>query len=159
MTSQFGRRDLLRLGALAVTALPLAAACTSQPTTPPPPDPLTALADAAAADAATARGIASKFPAVADRFGLIATNRDAQATALRAEVDRATPPPTTSSVAPPTPTGTAYPDQASAVAGMAASLGAAQQKATELALTVPTYRAGLLGSVVAGCACLKELLS
>jgi hypothetical protein len=158
VTHQIGRRDLLRLSTLAVTALPLAAACTSQPM-PPPPDPLTALADAAAADAATARGIASKFPAVADKFGLIATNRDAQAAALRAEVDRATPPPTTSSVAPPTPTGTTYPDQGSAVAGMAAALGDAQRKATDLALTVPSYRAGLLGSVVAGCACLKELLS
>jgi hypothetical protein len=159
VTPQLGRRALLRLGALTVLAAPAVAACTSQPTTPPPPDPLTALADAAAADAATARGLAGRFPALTARFQLIATNRDAQAVALRKEIDRATPPPTTTSAAPSSPQGATYPDQAAAVAGMAASLGAAQDAATQVALTAPTYRAGLVGSVVAGCACLKELLS
>jgi hypothetical protein len=160
VTPQLGRRALLRLGALTVLAVPAVAACTTQPTTPPPPDPLSALADAAAADAATARGAAAKFPAARAKFQLIATNRDAQAVALRKEIDRATPPPTTSSAAPSSPPqGATYADQAAAVAGMAASLGAAQDAATQVALTVPTYRAGLVGSVVAGCACLKELLS
>lgn len=160
MTPTLGRRALLRLGALTVLAAPAVAACTSEPTTPPPPDPLTALADAAAADAVTARALATKHPALAAKFQLIATNRDAQAVALRKEIDRATPPPaTSSSAAPSTPPAASYPDQAAAVAGMAASLGAAQDKATEVALTAPAYRAGLVGSVVAGCACLKELLS
>jgi hypothetical protein len=160
VTPQLGRRALLRLGALTVLAAPAVAACTPTPTTPPPPDPLAALADAAAQDAATARGLAGKFPALAAKFQLIATNRDAQAVALRKEIDRATPPPTTSSTAPSSPPqGTSYPDQAAGVAGMAASLGAAQDAASQVALTAPTYRAGLVGSVVAGCACLKELLS
>lgn len=160
MTPLLGRRALLRLGALTVLAAPAVAACTSEPTAPPPPDPLAALADAAAADAATARSLAAKYPPLAAKFQLIGTNRDAQAVALRKEIDRATPPPSTSSsAAPSTPQGATYPDQAAAVAGMAASLGAAQDQATQLALTVPTYRAGLVGSVVAGCACLKELLS
>lgn len=160
MTPLLGRRALLRLGALAVLAAPAVAACTSEPTAPPPPDPLAALADAAAADAVTARSLAGKFPALAARFQLIATNRDAQAVALRKEIDRATPPPSTSaSAAPSSPQATPYADQAAAVAGMAASLADAQDKATQLALTVPTYRVGLVGSVVAGCACLKELLS
>lgn len=160
MTPQLGRRALLRLGALTVLAAPAVAACTPTPTTPPPPDPLAALADAAAQDAATARGLAGKFPALAAKFQLIATNRDAQAVALRKEIDRATPPPTTSSAAPSSPPqGASYPDQAAGVAGMAASLGAAQDAASQVALTAPTYRAGLVGSVVAGCACLKELLS
>lgn len=160
MTPLLGRRALLRLGALTVLAAPAVAACTSEPTAPPPPDPLAALADAAAADAATARSLAARYPALAAKFQLIATNRDAQAVALRKEIDRATPPPSTSaSAAPSTPPAITYPDQAAAVAGMAAALAAAQDKATQLALTVPTYRAGLVGSVVAGCACLKELLS
>lgn len=160
MTPQLGRRALLRLGALTVLAAPAVAACTSQPTTPPPPDPLAALADAAAADAVTARGLAAKFPAMQAKFALIATNRDAQAVALRKEIDRATPPPTSTSAAPSsTAPGATYPDQAAAVAGMAAALGAGQDAAAKLALTVPTYRAGLVGSVAAGCACLKELLS
>ena len=160
MTPLLGRRALLRLGALAVLAAPAVAACTSEPAAPPPPDPLSALADAAAADAATARGLAAKHPALAAKFQLIATNRAAQAVALRKEIDRATPPPSTSvSPAPSTPPAATYPDQAAAVAGMVASLAAAQDKATQVALAAPTYRVGLVGSVVAGCACLKELLS
>ncbi|MFC0545096.1 hypothetical protein [Kutzneria chonburiensis] len=161
MTPQLDRRALLRLGALTVLAAPAVAACTPTPTAPPPPDPLAALADAAAKDAATARAAAAKFPAVQAKFELIATNRDAQAVALRKEIDRATPPPTATTATTPSspPQGTGYPDQAAAIAGLAASLGAAQDAATQVALTVPTYRAGLVGSVVAGCACLKELLS
>ena len=160
MTPQLGRRALLRLGALTVLAVPAVAACTPQPAPPPPPDPLAALADAAAADAATARRLAGQFPALAAKFQLIAANRDAQAVALRKEIDRATPPPSTSSTAPSSaPQGATYPDQAAAVAGMAASLGAAQDAAIQVALAAPTYRAGLVGSLVAGCACLKELLS
>jgi hypothetical protein len=160
VTPQLDRRALLRLGALTVLAAPAVAACTPTPTAPPPPDPLAALADAAAKDAATARAAAAKFPAVQAKFELIATNRDAQAVALRKEIDRATPPPTSPSTAPSSPPqGTGYPDQAAAIAGLAGSLGAAQDAATQVALTVPTYRAGLVGSVVAGCACLKELLS
>jgi hypothetical protein len=153
------RRALLRLGALTAAAAPLAAACTSQPSAPPAPDPLAALADAAASDAVTARGLAEQFPALAAKFQLIATNREAQAAALRKEIDRAAPPTSTSAAPTSASRGTTYPDQASAVQGMVAALGSAQQKATEVALTVPSYRAGLVGSVVAGCACLKELLS
>jgi len=161
VTPQLDRRALLRLGALTVLAAPAVAACTPTPTAPPPPDPLAALADAAAADAVTARGLAAKFPAVQARFELVATNRDAQAVALRKEIDRATPPPTSTTSAAPSSTapGPTYPDQAAAVAGMVASLKAAQDAAAQVALTVPTYRAGLVGSVVAGCACLKELFS
>ncbi|MFI9384791.1 hypothetical protein [Kutzneria sp. NPDC052558] len=160
MTPLLGRRALLRLGALAVLAAPAVAACTSEPAAPPPPDPLSALADAAAADAVTARALAAQHPQLAAKFQLVATNRDAQAVALRKEIDRATPPPSTSSsAAPSTPKAATYPTQAAAVAGLAASLTAAQSKATEVALAAPAYRAGLVGSVVAGCACLKELLS
>jgi hypothetical protein len=160
VTPQLGRRALLRLGALTVLAAPAVAACTPEPTAPPPPDPLAALADAAAADAATARSLAAQHPSLAATFQLIAANRDAQAVALRKEIDRAIPPPSTSSSATAGPPPAAsYPDQAAAVAGMAASLASAQDKATEVALAAPTYRAGLVGSVVAGCACLKELLS
>ncbi len=160
MTPLLGRRALLRLGALAVLAAPAVAACTSEPSAPPPPDPLAELADAAAKDAATARGLATQYPPLAAKFQLIATNRDAQAVALRKEIDRATPPPSTSSsAAPSTPQAATYPSQAAAVAGMVASLAAAQDKATQVALAAPTYRVGLVGSVVAGCACLKELIS
>jgi hypothetical protein len=161
VTPLLGRRALLRLAALAAVAAPAVAACTTQPPAPPPPDPLAALADAAAADAATARGLAAAYPALAAKFQLVATNREAQAVALRKEIDRATPPPSTSASTTPSspPQGKTYPDQAAAVAGLAASLGSAVEQATRVALSAPSYRAGLVGSVVAGCACLKELLS
>lgn len=154
------RRGLLRLGLLAVTALPLAAACTSQPAPPQPPDPLEDLARAATADAATAREVAAKFPALAAQAGLVATNRGEQAAALRKEIDRATPPPTSSSAPSTSATPPSVPgDQAAALAAMQSALVAAQKQAADAVLTVPSYRAGLVGSVAAGCASLKESLS
>ncbi|AHI00567.1 hypothetical protein KALB_7209 [Kutzneria albida DSM 43870] len=153
------RRGLLRLGLLAAAALPLAAACTGQPAAPPAPDPLADLARAAETDAATAREVAARFPGVAAQAGLVATNRSAQATALRKEIDRVAPP--TSST--PAPTANSAPtvpgDQESAVAALVSALTAAQKQAAEAALTVPSYRAGLVGSVAAGCASLKEVLA
>jgi hypothetical protein len=154
------RRGLLRLGLIAVTALPLAAACTSEPAPPPQPDPLEDLARAATTDAAAARAVATEFPALAAQAGLVATNRGEQAAALRKEIARATAPPTSSSVpsktvqAPPVPG-----DQDSALASMLSALVTAQKRATDAVLTVPAYRAGLVGSVAAGCASLKEALS
>jgi len=149
------RRDLLR-GLVAVAALPLAAACTPGPSLP---DPLEELARAAESDAAVARAAVARFPALAAQAGAVATNRAEQAAALRREIDRTatqTAPSTTAapSSAPPVPD-----DQATVLTTLVAALDAAQKRAAEVALTVPSYRAGLVGSVAAGCASLKEVLS
>lgn len=157
------RRELLRAGAVTAVAAPLAvpilAACTTQPQ-PGAPDPLAALVTAADTDVRTAQAAAAAFPNSAPTLRVVAAVRQQQADALRAEVNRAntspttTPtPPTTDSSAPPPPS-----DVATAMNQLAGSLRAAQQQATGLVPTVPRYRAGLVGSVSAGCASVLEAL-
>lgn len=146
------RREVLRLGALTALALPVLAACTT-PEPPPPPDPLAALAATARADAAAATAIASSDPSLAGQASEIATARTEHAEALQAEVDRERPP---ASSAPP-PSEPAPP--ADPKATLVAALTAAEQEAAALVETLPRYRAGLVGSVAAGCAALREVLA
>jgi hypothetical protein len=152
---------LLRAGALTAVAAPLAvpilAACTIQ-SLPTAPDPLAALLTAADTDVRTAQAAAAAFPDSAPTLRVVATVRQQQADALRAEVNRAniaptttTTPPTTDSSPPPGNVGTT-------MSQLASSLRAAQQQAAALVPTVPRYRAGLVGSVSAGCASLLEAL-
>jgi hypothetical protein len=135
---------------LAVAAAPLAVACTTEPPAPPPPDPLSALAAQARADAALARTL-SGTPAAAE----IAKARDTHARLLQAEVDRERPP--LSSTAPPAPT--APPTPPDPLAALRTALDAAVRDASAIVPKLPTYRAGLVGSVAAGCASLREVLS
>jgi hypothetical protein len=130
-------------------------ACTTPPTTPPPPDPLADLASTARADASFARAVASAVPSLAAATGLVADARSAHAEALQREVDRVRPPRTSasSSSAPPPVV-----DPASARGQLVDGLRAAEKRIGELIGSVPRYRAGLLGSVAAGCASLREVL-
>ncbi|KAA2258861.1 hypothetical protein F0L68_22335 [Solihabitans fulvus] len=151
------RRGVLVVGALTALAAPLAVAC-STPEPPLPPDPLTELAVQARADAAAAAAIASAQPGLAEAAGLVATNRGEHAKVLQAELDRARPPSPSSSAAPtksaaPTPP---PPDPQSAKTALTDALTAAEKKASELVLTLPNFRAGLVGSIAAGCAALRE---
>ncbi|MFD9740210.1 hypothetical protein [Umezawaea sp. NPDC059074] len=134
---------------LAAASAPLAVACTTPPPAPPPPDPLAELAVQARADAALATAAGASE---------VADARAEHAKLLQAEVDRARPSGPSSSAAPaststPPPPSGATPDE------VVAALNAAQKAGTELLATVPSYRAGLLGSVVAGCASLVEAMS
>ncbi|MFC4856345.1 hypothetical protein [Actinophytocola glycyrrhizae] len=150
----FTRRAALRLGTLAAVA-PLVAACTEEPSAPPPPDPLADLAAKARADAALAEAIATAQPALAAAAGEIAKARTEHATALQAEVDRERPPASSSSTRPPS-----APDVPSdAVAALADALTTAEKQAADLVPSVSRYRAGLLGSVAACCASLRVVLS
>ena len=150
------RRTLLRAGALVAVAGPLVAACTGQPKAAPP-DPLQPMLNAATGDAAAAKAAATAFADNGATLAVIAAVRRAQAAALRAEVNRAAgaPPsqaaPTTSAVKPPT-------DEATVTARLIAGLATAQHQAAALMPTLPRYRAGLVGSVAAGCASLAEAL-
>lgn len=147
------RRAALRLGALA--ALVPVVACTAEPEKPPPPDPLAALADQARADAALATAIGAAQPALAQAAAEIAGVRTEHEKALRTEVDRARPPVSSSATKPP-----AAPEvPADGGAALLEALTAAEQKAAELVPSVSRYRAGLLGSVAAGCASLRVVLS
>jgi hypothetical protein len=148
------RRTVLRLGAAA--ALVPMVACTPEPEPPPPPDPLADLAAQARADAALATAIASAQPAVAAAATEIAQARTEHATVLQDEVNRARPPVSSSSsskapAAPQVP--------ADGVAALLGALTTAEKQAADLVPTVPRYRAGMLGSVAAGCASLREVLT
>ncbi|GAB1514557.1 hypothetical protein [Actinophytocola sp. KF-1] len=148
------RRAALRLGALAAL-VPVVAACTEEPPAPPPPDPLADLAAQARADAALATAVASAQPAVAAAAQEVAAARTEHAKVLQAEVDRARPPVSSSATKPP-----AAPEvPADGVAALGEALTTAEKQAADLVPSVPRYRAGLLGSVAAGCASLRVVLS
>jgi hypothetical protein len=150
------RRAALRLGALAAL-VPVVAACTEEPSAPPPPDPLAELAAKARADAALATAIATAQPALATAATEIAQARTEHATALQAEVDRAKPPVSSSSSSTRPPASPETP--ADGVAALVDALTTAERQAADLVPSVPRYRAGLLGSVAAGCASLRVVLT
>jgi hypothetical protein len=131
-------------------------ACTEEPEKPPPPDPLADLAAQARADAALATLVATGTPALAAQATEIAQARTEHATALQAEVDRARPPVSSSASTSPTPAPEAPADPTAALVD---ALTAAEQQAAALVPTVPRHRAGLLGSVAAGCASLRVVLT
>lgn len=134
----------------AVAAAPLAVACTTEPPAPPPPDPLSALAAQARADAALATTLKT-VPAAAE----IAKARETHARLLQAEVDRERPP--LSSTAPPAPT--SPPTPPNPLAALRTALDESVRAASDVIGKVPSYRAGLVGSVAAGCASLREVLA
>jgi hypothetical protein len=147
------RRGALRLGALA--ALVPVVACTPEPAAPPPPDPLAELAAQARADATLATAIGAANPALAAGATEIAQARTEHATVLQAEVDRERPPVSSTSSKPP-----ATPEvPADGVTALVDALTAAEKAAADLVPSVPRYRAGMLGSVAAGCASLRVVLT
>jgi hypothetical protein len=135
-----------------VFALP---ACTAEPKPPPPPDPLTALAEQARKDAVAADALAKSAPDLAALAGEVAKARTEHARLLQAEVDRERPPASTSAA----PTSTSPAPAAGTKATLVEALKAAEQKAGELVPSVSRYRAGLLGSIAAGCASFREVLA
>ncbi|MCP2256895.1 hypothetical protein LX15_000578 [Streptoalloteichus tenebrarius] len=157
------RRRFLLAGVLAMAAAPLAAACTSTPPPPPGPDPLEPLAARARADAALARAVAESVPGAGQDLvqaaTAVAASRKAHAEALDQEIQRARP--VTGSSAPSSSSGvpTAPPTAAEAKAALVEALTAAEQEARALVTTAPRHRAGLLGSVTASCASLREVLA
>jgi hypothetical protein len=155
-----GRRALLRVGVVTAVAAPVAG-CTAEPEPPPPPDPLAELAAQARADAGAAQAVAAGAPALAAAANVVAAARGEHATVLQSEVDRERPP-ATSATSPATSTsGAPAPpaDPAAAKTAMVEALAAAEKRAAELVPTLPRYRAGLVGSVAAGCASLREGLA
>jgi hypothetical protein len=148
------RRAALRFGAVA--ALLPVVACTPEPEPPPPPDPLADLAAQARTDAALATAIASAQPALAGTATEVAQARTEHAKVLQAEVDRARPPVSSAASAPKT---TAPEVPADGAAALVTALTDAEKQAADLVPSVPRYRAGMLGSVAAGCASLRVVLT
>jgi hypothetical protein len=155
--SSLRRRDMLRLTALVPFAA-LSAACGSQPT-PKPPDRLEALLHTAHDDTALARSIATAHTDLADAAMTVAADREQHASALQREIDRVNPPsPKSTSAAPPPPPPAAPGSSAEARDALTNSLRAAHEQAANLVPIVAPYRAGLVGSIAAGCASLQEVL-
>jgi hypothetical protein len=149
---------VLRAGVSLAVAGPVLAGCTSTPEAPPPPDPLAALAEKARADAAAADSIATAVPSLAGPAGEVAKARTEHALALQREVDRERP--QASSAAPSTSAAPTPPSApAAAKTQLLEALKSAEQQAADLIASVPRYRAGLLGSVAASCASLREVFT
>lgn len=123
------------------------------------PDPLEAPAQRAEADAALARSVADGHATLAVAAGAYAVDRQAHATALRAEVHRVNPEPTaTASNAPPAPP-PEFPDLETARNALSGAIGRAQTEAAALVPAQPGYRAALLASVAACCASHSAVLT
>ncbi|WP_394362856.1 ferritin-like domain-containing protein [Amycolatopsis sp. SB7-3] len=134
------RRTFLRMGAMAVLAVPLASACS--PGFDESPDPLGPLLRAAETDAAGAKALGAEGEAVA-------TARAAHAAALKTEVDRLNRP------KPEQPGPAAIPPPSS-LDGLKERLAVARKQAEGLVPALPRYRAGMVASIAAGCAALQQ---
>lgn len=133
------------------------AGCTT-PAPPPPPDPLAALLDRAEADAALAAAVGAAVPALAGPAGEVVRVRGDHAAALKAEIERERPPPPSTTPAPPPAPPKAPSGEKAALAALVKGLTDAQEQATALVSTLPRHRAGMVGSIVAACASLREEL-
>ncbi|WP_199431919.1 ferritin-like domain-containing protein [Qaidamihabitans albus] len=145
--SPFSRRQVLRAAALTALTAPLAAACTTG--YEDAPDPLAPLLARARADAAAANALAGSAPEHAELARQVAGARSAQADALAAEVDRLNRPEAENTTAPPA--------KVADLAALGQRLTEARDGAAGMVPGLPPYRAGLVGSVAAGCAALQQL--
>jgi hypothetical protein len=145
-SSKLSRRRILRAGALAAVTIPLAAACGKG--YDEGPDPLVPLLEQAKSDAAAATSVAQSSAKDADVAKQIAAARTEHAQALQSEVDRLNRPKSAASPAPATEDG---------LSGLKLRLSAARKQAEALVGTESRYRAGLLASIVGGCAGLQRL--
>lgn len=147
------RAGLTAGGLLAVAPSALAGCSVLTPDVPEGPDPLESPAGRADADVALARAVADTHPELAGSATAFATDRQAHAAALRAELRRVHPEPTpTGSAAPPPQPPVVSAEQADARNALANAISGAQSEAAGLVPTLPGYRAALLASVAACCA-------
>jgi hypothetical protein len=145
-SSKLSRRRILRAGALAAVAIPLAAACGKG--YDESPDPLVPLLEQAKSDAAAATSLAQSSAKDADVAKQVAAARTEHAQALQSEVDRLNRPKSSAK---------ASDAPSEGVAGLKLRLAAARAQAESLLGTESRYRAGLLASIAGGCAGLQRL--
>ncbi|MBK1788570.1 ferritin-like domain-containing protein [Prauserella cavernicola] len=151
MTSRapLNRRAVLRGAALAALAIPVAAAASACSGYDDSPDQLLPLLLRAEADTAAAGALAEAGGDQAELAQQVAAARSGQADALRSEVDRLNKPRPENVDAPA--------DSVADVAALAQRLAEAREQAATLVPTLPAHRAGLVGSVAAGCAAVQQL--
>lgn len=143
-STELGRRQALRLGALTALAMPLAACATGYDDSP---DPLEPLLRAARADAKAAEALASSG-GDARVAKAVAKVRREQALALGKEVRRANRP---------APSAAPVSGTVKDLGALGKRLASARKQASALVSSESRYRAGLLGSVAAGCAAAQSL--
>lgn len=151
----------IAVGALLVAGPTTLAGCVSPPV-PEEPDPLELPAQRAESDVALAQAVANVHPALATAAKAVATDRQAHAAALRAELRRVRPSPapaSSSAPRPPAPEPVAATLRSAAQDELVGAMRAAQNEATGLVGTLPGYRAALLASVAACCASHLTVLS
>ncbi|GAA4619267.1 hypothetical protein [Saccharopolyspora hordei] len=154
--SVLGRRSVLRMIAASPVVAALTTACSSAPDEP---DPLLALAKAAKSDAQLARAVAETHAGLAAVAEEVAAVRGEHARALQREIDRVNPRDPEDPPSVPEPPQRRAPGSASeATTALTDALTAARDRAAELVPTLPTHRAGLVGSVSASCASLLEVV-
>ncbi|MDI2028428.1 hypothetical protein QFW96_07390 [Saccharopolyspora sp. TS4A08] len=142
-----------------IAAAPAVAALTACGTGSDEPDQLLPLAAAAKADAALADAIARTHSGLAETARELAAARTAHATALQREIDRLAPRDPEDPPSVPDPAPKKAPSSASAAAdALRTAAREGQQQAANLVPGLPGYRAGLVASISAGCACLQEVL-
>ncbi|NYH77975.1 hypothetical protein FHR84_001297 [Actinopolyspora biskrensis] len=150
---RLGRRELLRLSALA----PLASALIScSAPADENPDLLVPLADDAGSDAELARATADKHPELAERAGAVAEVRTEHAKNLRREITRITDERTAAGEDRSAPEVTDDPGEAAEK--LREALESARRRTAETVPRVSGYRAGLVGSISAACASLLEVV-
>ena len=153
--SALGRRDVLRLLALAPAAVTAMSGCGADSEAP---DVLEALVRAAKSDAELAQSVARSHPSMADTANLIVSARSDHAHALQREIDRVDPPDPDEPAGPSPAAPDAPSTSGAATEALRTSLTKARDEAAELTVTLPTHRAGMVGSVSASCASLLEVL-
>ncbi|WP_243859637.1 ferritin-like domain-containing protein [Amycolatopsis arida] len=141
---------MLRTGALAALALPLAGCDLGATGYSTGPDPLLPLLARAEADARAAGALAESAPRHAQLAQQVVAVRTAHADALRAEIERQNSPR-------PERAAGGDPGAVADLAALGQRLTEAREEALGLVPAVPRYRAGLVGSVAAGCAGVQQL--
>jgi hypothetical protein len=126
---------------------------------PEGPDPLESPAQRAEADAALAAAVAALHSTLAPAATALAADRQAHAATLRAELRRVHPSPVPRTATNPAAPPPVSPDPVSARSALTRAMHEAQDEASALVMTLPSYRAALLASVSACCAIHAALLS
>jgi hypothetical protein len=145
------RRALAVLGLGA--AVPVLAACTTS-AADEGPDPLIPLAERARADTALVTAAITAEPALTAQLDPLRSARADHADALQKEIDRLAG--DAASTATPAPAPPATPVDRAAVRD---AVDAATREATGLVASVPSERAGLVGSIAACCAAYSAILA
>lgn len=151
---RLGRRELLRLTALAPLAPALIGCSTPADESP---DLLLPLADSADSDAELARAAADRHPELAERAGAVAEVRGEHAKKLRREITRLTDEGTAAGEGR-SATPEVTDDPGEAAKKLREALEGAQRRTAEAVPRVSGYRAGLVGSISAACASLVEVV-